>query len=335
MNSKLKIILSAVMLIFVANSNFAQVKLAQSGMKFLSIGGDARAAAMGASVTSVEGNSSSLFYNPAAMSRQTKTLDVTFANTKWWADIDYINAALSYAPNNGLYGVFGLSVASVDYGKLFRTIIGPDGGSIELGTYSPTALAVGFGYAKALSDKFSVGGTVKYVYQNIGDGHVVGGDYTNYETAKIDIDVMAFDFGILYKTGFKSLNFGMSIRNFAQEITYFEESFQLPLSFKLGLSMNLLDFADVNSQAHSFIFSLDTEHPLDNEEMLHIGGEYTFMNILSLRAGYVTPETSLAGMNYGVGIKYDLNGIFLGVDYAYTEFGDFDPIHRMSVKLSF
>lgn len=334
MNNKLKIVLSVIILLFSAQINFAQTKLAQSGMKFLSIGGDARAAAMGAAVTSVEGNSSSIFYNPASMSRQTKTLDVTFANTEWWADIDYINAAISYAPEHGLYGVFGVSIASVDYGDFYRTIVGQDGGAIDLGKYSPTALALGFSYARALSDKFSVGGSVKYVYQNIGDGHVVGGDYSNYETTKIDIDVMAFDFGVLYKTGLKSLNFGMSIRNFSQEITYYEESFQLPLTFKLGLSMDLLDFTDINQKYHSFIFAIDAEHPRDNVEMLHLGGEYSYMGILSLRVGYVTPEITLAGMNYGVGLKYKINGINLGVDYAYTEFGDFDPIHRMSVKLS-
>ena len=33
-------------------------------------------------------------------------------------------------------------------------------------------------------------------------------------------DVMAFDFGILYKTGFKSLNFGMVVRNFSREVEY-------------------------------------------------------------------------------------------------------------------
>ena len=38
MNNKIKIVLSVIMLIFMANSNFAQVKLAQSGMKFLRIG---------------------------------------------------------------------------------------------------------------------------------------------------------------------------------------------------------------------------------------------------------------------------------------------------------
>jgi hypothetical protein len=99
--------------------------------------------------------------------------------------------------------------------------------------------------------------------------------------------------------------------------------------------MNLLDFTDITPNEHSFLFSIDAEHPRDNKEMLHLGGEYTFMEMLSLRVGYVTPETSLAGMNYGVGLKYGLGGINLGVDYAYTEFGDFDPIHRMSVKLSF
>lgn len=334
MNNKMKIALSVIMLVFMAETNFSQTKLAQSGMKFLSIGGDARAAAMGDAVTAVEGNSSSIFYNPAAISRQVNTLDVTFANTQWFADIDYINAAITYAPNNGMYGVFGASVASVDYGKFHKTIVGPDG-ALDIGTYSPTALAVGLSYAKALSDKFSVGGTVKYVYQDIGDGFVVGGDQSNYETTKIDIDVFSFDFGVLYKTGFKSLNFGMSVRNFSQEITYYEESFQLPLTFKLGLAMNLFDFTSIDPRQHSFLFSIDAEHPRDNKEMLHIGGEYTFMDILSLRAGYVTPETSLAGMNYGVGLKYGINGINLGVDYAYTEFGDFDAIHRMSIKLSF
>ncbi|MBU0475525.1 MAG: PorV/PorQ family protein [Bacteroidetes bacterium] len=335
MNNKLKIILSVIMIFFVAEINLAQVKLAQSGMKFLSVSSDARASSLGEAVTSVEGNSSSMFYNPAAMSRQSNEIDVTFSNTQWFADIKHINAAISYAPSNGLYGVFGASVQSVDYGLFHNTIIGPDGGALDIGTYSPTALAIGIGYARALSDKFSVGGNVRYVYQNIGEGFVIGGTEANYKTTKIDLDVYAFDFGVLYKTGYKSLNFGMSIRNFSQEIMYYEENFQLPLSFRLGLSMNLLDIYSVDPSNHSFLFSVDAEHPRDNKEMLHIGGEYRFMRILSLRIGYVTPETTLAGMNYGIGVNYELIGINFGFDYSYTEFGDFDPIHRMSVKLSF
>ena len=335
MNNKFKIILSVIMLLFALQINFAQTKLAQSGLKFLSVGADARAAGMGEAATSIEGNSASIFYNPSSVARQTELLDITFNNTQWFADIKYLNAAITYAPDNGLYGVFGLSISSVDYGDFQRTIIGIDGGAQDYGTYSPTAMAIGVTYARALSDKFSVGGNVRYIYQNYGGGHVVGGTYDNLITQKIDIDVFSFDFGVLYKTGYKSLNFGMSIRNFSQEITFVEESFQLPLTFKIGLSMNLLDIINVNPMDHSLLFAIDAEHPRDNDEMLHFGGEYTFKQIFSLRVGYVTPETSLAGMNYGVGLQYGVGGINLGFDYAYTEFGDFDPIHRVSVKLSF
>ena len=206
---------------------------------------------------------------------------------------------------------------------------------MDIGTYSPTALALGVSYAKALSDKFSIGGDIRYVYQNYGDGHVVGGDYINMETKKIDIDVLAFDFGVLYKTGFKSLNLGMSMRNFSSEIKFVEEGFQLPLSFKLGLSMNLFDIFEIDPNSHSFLFAVDAEHPRDNKEMLHLGAEYTFINILSLRAGYITPKINEAGINAGVGLKYSLGGINLGIDYAYTEFNVFNSVHRIAINFAY
>jgi hypothetical protein len=206
---------------------------------------------------------------------------------------------------------------------------------MDIGTYSPKALAVGVSYAKALSEKFSIGGDIKYVYQNYGDGHVVGGDYDNMQTQKIDIDVFAFDFGVLYKTGYKSLNLGMSMRNFSSEIKFVEEGFQLPLSFKLGLSMNLFDIFEIDPNSHSFLFAIDAEHPRDNKEMLHFGADYTFINILSLRAGYIVPEINEAGIYAGIGLKYSLSGITLVVDYAYTEFNVFENVHRIAVSFAY
>jgi hypothetical protein len=336
MTIKIKIVFSLALLLIITQISYSQnVKLAQSGMKFLSVAGDARAAALADAVTSVEGNSESIFYNPASVARQESLFDLTFGNTSWIADINYLNTAVTFAPSKGIYGVFGLSLVSVDYGEFNRTIIGPDGGSMDVGTYSPTAIAAGLTYARALSDKFSVGGNVRYIYQDYGDGHVVGGDFENLKTQSIDIDVVAFDFGVLYKTGFKSLNLGMNIRNFSGEIQFVDESFQLPLTFKLGLSMNLLDLLESDNDSHRLLFAIDAEHPRDNKEMLHIGTEYTFMNIISLRAGYITPETTEAGINAGVGLKYGLAGINLAVDYSYTEFNIFNDVHRISVKLSY
>jgi hypothetical protein len=336
MNKKIQVILTIIMMVFVTQVNNGQVKLAQTGLKFLSVGADARAAALGEAVTALEGNSSSMFYNPSAMARQTGFVDVAFSNTQWIADINYMHASISVAPEEALYGVFGFSVASVDYGEFKRTIrdAGEDG-YLDLGTYSPTALAVGLGYAKALSDKFAVGGNVKYVYQDLGDGHVINIIEDSVLTKQsFDTDVFAFDFGIQYKTGFKSLVFGMSLRNFSQEIEYIEESFQLPLTFKIGLSMNLVDLLDEANDQHSFLFSVDAAHPRDYKEQLHIGGEYTFMNILSLRAGYVSP-TDEQGVNFGAGLKHEFVGFKFGVDYSYLDFGVFDNVNRFSINISY
>ena len=339
MNKKIKLILSIIMLLSITQGTYAQVKLAQTGLKFLSIGGDARAAAMADAVTSIEGNSAAIFYNPAGMARQTALMDVTFANTMWIADIKYINASLSFAPSEGLYGVFGISLASVDYGKFNKTIrISDSEGAdsyLDLGTYSPSALAIGLTYAKALSDKFSVGGNIKYAYQDLGDGQVVGyKENGSYKEQNFDINVLAFDFGLLYHTGFKSLSFGMSLRNFSEEIRYVEENFQLPLTFKLGLSMNVLDFFSIDKHNHSLLFSIDAAHPRDYKEQIHIGGEYTFFDVFSIRAGYVTP-TDEQGINAGVGLKYPLGGINLGIDYAYLDFGIFDSVHRFTINVSY
>lgn len=333
MNNKLKIILSVIMLIICASSNFAQTKLAQSGLKFLSIGGSARATSLADAITSLEGNSDNVFYNPASIARQKNEIDITFSNTRWIADINYINAAITYAPQDALYGVFGISIASVDYGDFHKTIPGPDGGSLDIGIYKPTAMALGLTYSRALSDKFSVGGNLRYIYQDFGS-QVVGGDYSKYETQSIDISVVAFDFGIIYKTGYKSLNFGMSIRNFSQEIAYFEENFQLPLSFKLGLSMNLLDLLEVPAETHSLLFSVDAEHPRDNVEMLRVGAEYTFKKTFSLRTGYLS-HSDIGQLSYGVGVNAITTGIMdYSVDYSYTPRSIFRDTHRFTVRIA-
>ena len=323
-----------IILLLLCSSINGQEKRAQAGMKFLSVANSARVSGMGEAVTALEGKSVSMFFNPAGMARQSNLVDITLGQTQFIADINYMYGSASFAPFEGNYGVIGFSLTSVDYGELNRTIRKGADGYEDLGTFSPTAVSMGVGYAKALSDKFSVGGNVKYVRQSLGD-HVTslgangGLKYENFET-----DVFAFDFGIIYKTGFESLNFGMSIRNFSEEIKYIEESFQLPLTFKIGFSMDITDFIDVKKEDHSLLVAIDASHPRDYEEQLNIGLEYTLLNSISFRAGYITP-TDEQGFNAGIGVKQSLMGLSFGFDYAYTDFGVFDNLHRFTVSFSY
>jgi hypothetical protein len=308
-------------------------KLAQTGLKFLSVPLDARASGLGDAVTSLEMYSSAMFYNPSTMADMTSTALLSFGTTRWIADINYLYGSAALNLFDGDYGVFGVSIVAVDYGEFQRTIFAPtEAGFLDVGTFKPNALALGLGYAKQLSEKFAIGGDVRYVRQSIGTGYTDIDPAGGYISKNYEIDAFAFDFGLLYKTGYKSLNFGMSVRNFSTEIEYEEESFQLPLTFKIGLSINAMDFVEVDQNMHSFLVSVDASHPRDYAEQVFFGGEYTFMNLFSIRAGYSFP-TDEQEFSAGVGLKQNFSNYLVAVDYSYTEFGIFNDVHRVSVNL--
>lgn len=317
-------------------------KLAQTGMKFLNVSLDARTSAFGDAVTSLENNSSAMFYNPAVMARLENLANISVGSTRFIADINYYNASVALAPFDGDYGVIGLSYLSVDYGDFYGTVRADnDQGFLDVGTFSPTAVSFGIGYAKSLSEKFAVGLNVKYVRQSLGTSVIsnvvtdpTSGGYASGTTEENKIDVVAFDFGLIYKTGFKSLDIGMSVRNFSREVKYKQEGFQLPLIFQIGASFNVADLLEVDKQMHSLLLTVDANHPRDFQEQILVGIEYTFMNMVSLRGGYSAPNDERK-FSAGVGLKKDIEGLTLGVDYSYTPFGIFNDVHRITVNFAY
>ena len=312
-------------------------KLAQTGFKFLNISTDARAAALGDALTAQDLSSSvAMFYNPAGMARLNGTVSANFGMTQWIADISY-NAA-SAAFTTGRYGVVGVSLMFADYGDNIIGTIRADNdrafmeySELGLSNPSPSAMSIGLGYALALTDRFSVGANAKYVSQDLGDA-VVATDLTMEENT---VSTVAFDFGVLYITGFRSLNIAMSVRNFAQELKYVDENFELPLTFNVGASMNMVDLTSVDPNKHAFNLSVEAERPRDFNEQVKIGGEYVLMNILALRAGYTVP-TDEESVSLGAGLKYETSGgISFGVDYAFTSFGIFSDVQRLGVNVNF
>ncbi len=311
-------------------------KLAQTGMKFLSVSTDARTTGFSEAVTSVDlGSASAIFYNPSTMASIKEFSSVTIGNVGWIADIKYLHAAVAFAPFGGDYGVFGVSFVSVDYGVFDGTIVANnEKGYLDIGTYSPTAYAFGIGYAKELSTKFSVGGSVRFVKQKLGTSVIdvnTDGSYLEEDNSK---SAVAFDFGILYRTGFKSLNFGMSVKNFSAELKYKRETFQLPLTFRIGLSMDAMDLINVDKSMHSLLVSVDASHPRDYSEQIFMGAEYTFINTFSIRAGFVSPSDE-NHFTAGFGVKRNIAGLNLGIDYAYQPFGIFNDVHRFTFSFSF
>lgn len=309
-------------------------RLAQTGMKFLSVSVDPRAAALGDAVTASIRSPNALFYNPAGMAEVDGGVNVALNHVQWFGNFEYNAGTAAYRPAGGAFGVFGVSVLVASYGEVVETIRADnERGYQDLGTFSPSAMAVGFGYARSLTDRFSFGAHLKYARQDLGTSLVrysASGDPVSRGHAK---GTIAGDFGVLYHTGFRSLSFALGLRNFSRELTYAEESFELPLTFNIGVSMDLLDFAAQPSDMHSFYLTADAQRPRDYAEQVRIGGEYVFMDMLSLRGGYVFPSDE-QGLNVGVGLNLSVGGLGLGASFAHTQFGRLGDISRLGLEVS-
>ncbi len=308
-------------------------KRAQSGFQFLDISINPRAAAMADAVSALDLNSSAaMFYNPAGMA-QLEGLSLGAGTAQWFADINYSNASIAFSPVGGRYGVFGLSLIAVDYGELEGTII--DGSPVGPGyarteNFSPSAFAVGVGYAKSLSDRFAVGGNLRYAHQDLGESMMS----LEGEMSGNAVSTPVFDFGVLYHTGFESLNLAVTARNFSPAVTYEEESFEAPLSLNIAVSMNVFDLSSSMPTDHALLVAVEAGHPRSYDEQVRVGGEYRFMNLLSLRAGYIFP-TDEQGINLGAGLNLGMGKLNFGADYAYSQFGDLGNINRIGLHVGF
>ncbi|MBN1397334.1 MAG: PorV/PorQ family protein [Bacteroidetes bacterium] len=331
---KLSCVSILILICMLVTSADGQIKWAQTGFGFLDVTSDARAGAMGGAVNSLCEFEGALSYNPATMADITSLVNASVSVNSWIAEIQYLESSVIIAPASGKYGVIGLGIQSVDYGDLQGTMVwnNPDG-YIDTGVFSPSALAVGIGYAYMISTQFGVGGQARFAYQSLGKSVI--STETGLVTKQNRANAIAFDFGTIYKTGVKSLVFGVSVRNFSKEITYEVESLQLPLLFTIGISANVFDFISPGGPEQSLIVSIDATHPRSHPEQLKIGMEYELLKVISLRAGY-TSNNSEDSFTYGLGVSTQGLGISpaVGFDYSYTPFGVFGNVQRFTARFS-
>lgn len=334
MKKKFSFLVIAFLAFFISTNCFAQQKLAQSGFQFLSVVSDARAAAMADAITSLQTASSALFFNPAGMADMPSFFNITGSTNKWIADITHTTFSAAIKPANGNYGVIGISVQYVSYGDFYGTVVNKASpqGYDDTGIFTLNAYAAGLGYAKQLTDRFSVGGQVKYVHQDLGESTIplIINNDTSKQSTSNKLSPLVFDFGTQFRTGIKSLVFGMSVRNFSTEVKYAQEGFQAPLAFTLGVSMNAMDLFGELPFEQALLVSLDASHYRDHPEQVKVGLEYNIMNMISLRGGFSSSTDEGSGFSFGVGFSR----FGFAFDYAYTPYGVFNNVQRFTARFS-
>jgi len=318
---------------------FSQSKVGSTAAPFLNIGIGPRAISMGGAFIATASDVSSLYWNPAGASRSDIN-EAMFSHSSWFADINYNWAGAMLKLGDA--GTVGLNLTYLDYGDMEITTLAEQDGTGQL--FSAHDMSIGLTYAYNLTDRFSLGGTVKYIQQKI------------WNTSA---SAFAMDLGVLFHSDIYGLRIGATITNFGTPMkmdgkdllvqhdidpnnygnndqilaTLQTGEFPLPLTFRIGLAMDVL-----NSEEHRVTFAADALHPNDNDESLNVGAEYMFNNLIAFRVGYksLLLTNSEEGLTAGVGLNYNFTSDFgVRVDYAYQDFGVLDYTQHFSIGIKF
>jgi len=336
-----KIILYISLLLLYADFNFliAQTYAGSSAGQFLKINVGARAEAMGGAFVAVANDASSLYWNPAGVARL-KNNSVSFSHTYWLAETYHNFAGIVIKLQNGNSLAFSYSSLAMDDMKVTNEYYQEGTGEY----FSVSDIALGLSYAFNLTNDFSMGITGKYISQNIWH---------------MNASAFALDIGLFYYTPVNGLTLGMAVSNVGSKIKYegednfiyysfdrnlngnndkiFSEikmdSWDLPLTFRVGLAYQLL-----KSNYNKILLSCDAVHPNDYNEYVNIGAEYSFKEIMFIRAGYKSlfKIDSEEGLTSGIGLLYYITDFIpMRVDYSYSDFGRLTEVHRLTLEIGF
>jgi hypothetical protein len=311
-------------LIILLNFNlFAFEKVGTTSFQFLKIMMSARASGLGGAFSSVGNNSEALYWNPAGISR-VNSFDASASYVNWFLDAAHYSFAAAY--NFEDIGTFGLHAIYTDVGEIEVTkvsALGFVGDVYNPGltgeVFSPKSFVVGLSYAKDLTDKFSFGITAKYVKDDL-----------IYASA----DALVFDGGLIFRTGFRSIEVAASIVHFGPEVKFIDKSYPLPQTFNIGISGYLFAPGDhlIGDLANNkLLIAYDLTQPRDYDQQHVVGIEYSFEDILFLRGGYKF-NSDQEGISAGGGVHFQN----YRVDYSYNDYGDYlNEVHKFTVGFEF
>lgn len=296
-----------------------------------------RAIGMGGAFTAVSNDITAMYWNPGG----TANIDFNeafFNHTSLYADVRHDFAAIaSNLSDIGTIGAF-VSVLSMDE-MVVRTEEAPEGTG-EF--FNAGAIVIGVNFSRFLTEQFAIGANFKYINESIWHMSATG---------------FAVDIGTLYKLPILNefriaasiSNFGTKMQLSGRDVTKIIPSgaggqnlintnieldhFDLPLLFRFGLSADV-----IREGASKLTTSVDAIHPNDHTEYINAGAEYSWNEIVYVRAGYnsMFEKDTEKGLTLGFGLHYRIiDMVKVKLDYAYQDFGRLKDVHYFSVGVNF
>jgi hypothetical protein len=330
------------------NQLAGQVNTITTAVPFLIIAPDARAGAMGDAGVSSTPDAASMHWNPAKYAFCEKNMGIAASYSPWLRSLvpDINLAYLSGYKQLKKSQTIAASLLYFSLGDItFTDIVGT-----TTGQFRPNEFAVDLAYSRKLSENFSGGVALRYIYSNLTGGAYVGGSASHAGQA------VAADISVYYQKKFKikdspsKFALGLDISNIGSKISYTDNTQKdfIPINMRFGPSFtvdldkyNTLSFMiDFNKllvptpnpndsttinksdvSVPSGIFNSFSDAPGGFKEELRefniaTGVEYWYDKQFAIRTGFFYEDKLKGNRKYftiGAGVKYNV----FGLDFAY------------------
>lgn len=344
-----KLFTSVVLFSFVsiAAAQTSSINVVTTAVPFLRISPDARAGGMGDLGVATTPDVNSQFYNVAKYAFAKNPSGIGMTYTPWLKDLGLNDVYLA-----SLAGYYKLDEQQSISGSLRYFSLGniqfTDNLGNDLNAFRPREVAVDLGYSRVLSDRLSLGVAIRYINSNLAGGQAITG--VSYKPG----NAVAGDIGLYYNAladDGSGLSMGLALTNLGSKISYTSDATQkdfIPANFSLGAvytsvsnEVNKLSFGVdiqklmvptppllgdsaglVNYRSKGVVgswFSSFGDAPGGFSEELKefyfsVGGEYTYDEQFSVRAGYFYENKDKGNRQYfsvGAGFKYSSLGFNL------------------------
>jgi len=336
-------LIAVLLLALCATSADAQnLKAGINSAAFLKVGVGARQVALGSAVTSLNGDVTNMFWNPAGVALNEQTAQVAFTHNNWIGGLAQEAVAASYNLTDvGTVGIgfmsFGINgiPADRDNGYADPALQSQVIDQMTSSTYDYQDLLIQATYSRYITDHLTLGASAKYISEKIDDQSA---------------SAVGFDLGAIYNIGTLGWNIGARINNLGSDMKFYDYASPIPLTFSIGTSL-----VPVQGEMFKWMLALDLVKPQDGQQYYYAGTEIGVNNVFFVRGGWKfnyswfglqgsgidngtsqrSPvQTSLERGSIGAGIRVPFEEYVINFDYAYTVFVTIDSVHRFTISFA-
>lgn len=294
-----------------------------TGVTSLNIAPDARGASMGDIGAATDPDENSQYWNPSKYAFAYSSAGISLSYTPWLRklvnDIALLNAAGYWKIGGGDNQAVSASLRYFSLGEVNLT----DGQGKTTSSINPYEMSFDLGYSRKLSESFSMGVALRYIYSNLGFSDASSSETTKGASAfAADISGFLNTYPIIGRNECQ-WSFGWNISNIGSKVSYNggNDPAFLPTNLKLGTT-----FTFPVADYHNVAFSIDLnkllvpskprqadyedqrsyEEALQNwKDMSPISG--IFKSFSDAPGGF---SEELREINYSIGAEYNYNHQF-------------------------